>query len=906
MCAKPNQICLLAVIAMFLAVSVAFGEEPSIQFEADVLPILNSKCSNCHGATDQEGGFRVLTLAAIMAGSDSGPVVTAGQPDASRMFELIESGEMPPPEEGTLSPNQIEVIRHWLADGREIREFQSREQVTTDRVIPLMLLRCAACHGHRRREADLDLRTKESMLKGGKSGAVIVSGKPGESLLVKRIHAGEMPPRRQLVSVSVKPMETNEIALLERWIASGMPDAATVEQPTKAQVDSFVQAEEPHLWSFQPPKATLPSSNSQTTRSSTEIDSFVEARHRELGLRPTLEADRITLIRRLSLDLVGLPPNPDEIDAFVSDAHPLAYQRLVERLLASPHYGARWGRHWLDAAGYADSEGAQNEDRVRPHMWRYRDYVVRAFSDDKPYDRFLHEQIAGDELADYENAEVITDELYDNLVATGFLRTAPDRTFANITNFVPDRLEVIADEIQILSSSVLGLTIHCARCHAHKFDPISQRDYYQIAALLKDGLDEHDWLGPQERTLPHVTTAERRAWESREQAIDKRVAELKKQIAAATTPDAKKPLEEQLQQIESTRQREPRIRALWSRGEPSPTFLLKRGNYLTPDGEVPPQVPAFLTRSRSTIVAEPLRPRLTAGRRLALAQWLTQTEHPLTARVMVNRLWQHHFGRGIVSTPGNFGTMGDAPTHPELLDWLAVEFIRQGWSVKAMHRSIVSSDTYRRASQATPELLTRDPDNRWLARMPLRRMDAEVLRDSLLFVAGQLDETPFGPPDDVQVQPDGLVTTTKTDRGWRRSIYVLHRRTKLPTLLESFDSPQMGPNCLQRGESIVAPQALHLLNDAAVHEWARQFAERVWREAAGTTLDRVRHIHRIAFGREPSDEELEIALETIHQLEQEWSTKPATTAPAADEAAMQALTNYCHAIINSAAFSYID
>lgn len=904
MCFKPTRPDILITAAVILVASFARGDESSLRFEADVLPILTSKCAGCHGDDDPEGSFQVLNLAAIMAGSDSGPVVTAGQPSASRIYELIAAREMPPENEGTLAPEQIDVIRRWIADGREIREFESREQVTTNRIVPLMLLRCAPCHGHRRHEADLDLRSKAAMLQGGKSGPAIVPGKPAESLLVKRIHAEEMPPRRQLVSVSVKPMEADEVSLLERWIAAGMPDVKSDEQTTNLHADSLVSDEARQFWSFQPPKAILPPSNPETKAPSTEIDAFIAAQLHEQGLAPAPEADRITLIRRLSLNLLGLPPTPDEIDEFVLDSHPLAYQRLVERLLGSQLYGARWGRHWLDAAGYADSEGAQNEDRVRPNMWRYRDYVIRSFNDDKPYDRFLHEQIAGDELADYEHVDDITDELYNNLVATGFLRTAPDRTFANITNFVPDRLEVIADEIQILGSAVMGLTIHCARCHSHKFDPVSQRDYYQLSALLKDALDEHDWLGPQERTLTKVTQAERGEWELHQHSVDAAVAELKKQVEAAANDDDKKSLEEQLKQLEASRQPEPRIRALWSRGEPSPTYLLKRGNYLTPGGEVTPNVPAVLTSATTTFAIE--SPRLdaaTTGRRLALAKWLTQADHPLTARVMVNRIWQHHFGQGIVSTPGNFGLAGDPPTHPELLDWLAVEFVRQGWSVKALHRLIVTSETYRRSSQATPEQLAADPDNRWLARMPLRRMEAETLRDSLLFVAGQLDETPFGPPDDVDVQPDGLVTPQKTARGWRRSVYVLHRRTKLPTLLENFDSPQMGPNCLRRGESIVAPQALHLLNDPTVYSWARQFAERVCHECSSDASDRIRHVHRTALGREPSDEELAVATDLLGQLERQWLNK---LADKADEAAVRALTNYCHAIMNSAAFSYID
>ncbi|MCA9122607.1 MAG: DUF1553 domain-containing protein [Planctomycetaceae bacterium] len=910
-----SRLVLLALFAITVgystsALAPAHGASPVL--EEQVLPILTAKCSGCHGADKQEGGFRATGMAAILAGSDSGLAIVAGRPEASRLYERIKSGEMPPEGETKLTLEETKLIHDWIADGREIRAFENRVSVTTTRIVPLMLLRCVPCHGHRRREADLDLRSKESILRGGKSGPAVISGKPEESLLVQRIHAGEMPPRRQLVSVSVKPMEATEVALIERWIADDMPHADPDQRDSQLQLDSLSENQtreserRKNPWSFQSPRAILPSNPSSFPACSTEIDTFVEAELHERKLTPAITADRVTLIRRLSLDLTGLPPTPDEIDAFVADSHPLAYQRLAERLLASPHYGPRWGRHWLDVAGYADSEGAQNEDRIRPNMWRYRDYVIRAFNEDKPYDRFLREQIAGDELADYENADVITDELYDNLVATGFLRTAPDRTFANITNFVPDRLEVIADEIQILGSAVLGLTIHCARCHSHKFDSISQGDYYQLAALLKGALDEHDWLGPQERTLNLVTTSERQDWELDEKTITAQVTQLQEQLRAAMTAEAKTSLEEQVKQAEALRRPEPRIRALWSRGEPSPTFLLKRGNYLTPGIEVPPQIPTFLSRSDSSFAEDQLRPPLTTKRRLAFAQWLTRDDHPLTARVMVNRIWQHHFGRALVTTPGNFGVMGDTPSHPELLDWLSVKFVQDGWSVKQLQRAIVTSDAYCRSSQATADQIAADPDNRFLTHMPLRRMEAEVLRDSLLFVTDQLDETFYGPPGDVEVQPDGLVTSKRTPRGWRRSAFVLHRRTKLPTLLETFDSPQMGPNCVQRNVSIVAPQALHLLNDTAVHGWAQNLAEQIAQNGTDNVDAKIHQVYRIALGREAGSEELALSKSSLSQLEEQWRANPENRDESQQQAKVRALTNFCHAILNSAAFSYID
>jgi hypothetical protein len=537
--------------------------------------------------------------------------VVAGQPDESLLYQKIHDREMPPEGNEPLTDAEAELIRRWIAEGAKLAD-SSRVPVaiTQHHIIPLMRLRCTACHGGRRREAELDLRTKASMLRGGKSGPAVVAGKPDESLIIRRIKAEEMPPRRQLVSVSVKPMEAAELQKLESWIASGMPESPIGPDVATNEPDQLVTAEDRAFWSFHAPAKTAAPLSVLATELPiirNPMDAFVLAKLREQGLSFSPEADRVTLIRRLSFDLIGLPPTPEEVAAFVDDPSPQAYEALVDRLLASPHYGERWGRHWLDVAGYADSEGAQNEDRVRPNMWRYRDYVVRAHNADKPYDRFLQEQIAGDELADYEHAPVITDEIYDNLVATGFLRTAPDRTFANITNFVPDRLEVIADEIQVLGSSVFGLTLHCCRCHSHKFDPLPQRDYFRLAAILKDALDEHDWLGPEVRQLKYVLPAERQTWEQAEKAIDAKVAPLKEQLDQAKTEKEKsddsatKKLQEQIKKIEADRKPEPTIRALWSRGDPSPTYVLQRGNYLTPGSEVGPGVPSVLTDGKSPL-----------------------------------------------------------------------------------------------------------------------------------------------------------------------------------------------------------------------------------------------------------------------------------------------------------------
>lgn len=906
----------LCILMSFVITTTVAADDDSarVVFENQIQPLLAKKCTSCHGEKRREAGLSLATGSDLLNGGESGPVVVAGMPDESLLLQLVRNGEMPPDENEPLTAEEESLIHRWVSEGAGI-SGKSRPKVTAEQIVPLMLLRCSACHGGRRTEAGLDLRTRDSLLKGGKSGPAVVPGHPEESLLIRRIHAEEMPPRRLLVSVSVKPMESGELKMLEQWIAAGLPEAPVQPDLTISQPDPEVPDEERLFWSFRPPQLPtspldkLPQHSRERVRN--PIDEFILEKLSEKNLTLSPEADRAMLIRRVSFDLIGLPPTPEEVAAFVSDTDPLAYEHLVDRLLQSEHFGERWARHWLDVAGYADSEGSQNEDRIRPTMWRYRDYVIRAFNSDKPYDRFLLEQLAGDELADYQNAAEITPEIYDNIAATGFLRTAPDRTFANITNFVPDRLEVIADEVQILGSSVLGLTVHCARCHSHKFDPIPQRDYYRLTAALKDALDEHDWIGPAARSLNTVTTAERNAWQMHEQRIDAEVKAFQEQLQSESEEDKKKVLQEQIKEAEGRRRPEPQIRALWSRGTPSPTFILRRGNYLTPGPEVQPGVPSVLTDGKTPFVFEPPWPGApTTGRRLALARWLTNPSHPLTARVMVNRMWKHHFGTGIVTTLSNFGKTGAAPSHPELLDWLAVEFVRGGWSMKAMHRLMVNSATYRQSSSVTPDVLKADPENRLLSRMPMRRLDAEAVRDTLLFAAGQLDTTPFGPPDEVDVRGDGLVTPRGTDQGSRRSIYVLHRRTKMPTILEVFDSPQMGPNCVERGESIVATQALHLLNNAAVHDLARSFADRVEREAGDNPTAQVIRVHQLATGTTPSGEDLQLGVEYLAELSQQWMKSPQASSESPEDlkrsADRSALRNYCHAVMNSAAFVYVD
>jgi mono/diheme cytochrome c family protein len=888
------------------------GKTNTLTFETDVRPLLQAKCLRCHGDKARKADLDLGTRAGILKGSESGPVIVAGKPAESKLYEMVHEGKMPPGNKDKLSKAEVETIRRWIEAGARFRPEQGQLDlaVTQQEVIPILLRRCTACHGRSQREGGLDLRTRASILRGGKTGPAILSGKPDESLLLKKVRSGDMPPRRRIIEVSIKPIEPVEIDVLAKWIAAGAPEIPIQPDVATSEPDPVVTDKDRAFWAFQPPVAAVPPVVRHAERVRNPIDAFVLHKLEAAGLSLSPEADRLTLLRRACFDLTGLPPEPEEARAFLADRDPFAYEKLIDRLLASPRYGERWGRHWLDLAGYADTEGKREQDILRPFAWRYRDYVIRAFNSDKPYRCFLLEQIAGDELADYEHAPEITAEMCDNLIATGFLRMAPDPTWYNLTNFIPDRLDVIADEMDVLGSAVLGLTLKCARCHSHKFDPIPQRDYYRLLDVFKGAFDEHDWMksnwhgplsmGPRtDRDLPNVSTAERKQWESRNAQLQREIDALKATQSKTPSPDAEKRIKE----LEAKRLPEPKIRALWDRGEPSPTYLLRRGDYLSPGRLVGPGVPSVLTDGKTPFNVQPPWPGARqTGRRLAFARWLTKPDHPLTARVLVNRLWKHHFGTGIVKTLDNFGKAGAQPTHPELLDWLAVEFVRQGWSLKALHRLMMTSAVYRQSSTVTPANEKCDPENALFSRMPLTRLDAESLYDSMLLLAGHLDERRYGPADALDVRGDGLVTPAGTDHGWRRMIYVQVQRKLVATHLENFDFPQMNPNCIERRDSTVAPQALHLMNNRMVQRLAEDFARRIRRQVGTDPVRQVDWVYLTALSRSPTEEEKQLGIAALAQLADAWSMQ----ATDADSAELRALTTYCHAILNSAAFLYVD
>jgi hypothetical protein len=917
------------------------GTAPGPVFERDIVPILREHCWKCHGETTRKSGLDLRTLAGALRGGASGdPAVVPGKAEASPLYELISTGKMPPKKQPRPSAAHVATIRKWIDAGAAgdgpVRSASSPQEELARKVHFLLEIKCHQCHGRKRQEAALDLRTRASMLKGGKSGPAVVPGDPNGSLLVRRIADDQMPPRNVRYKLSIKPLAEPELDQVRQWVACGAHDPPP---PPEFPEDVAVSDADRLWWSFRPPKRSPPPPVRGRERVRTPIDAFVLARLEAAGFTFAPEASRVTLLRRAYLDLIGLPPTPEEVDAFVHDPDPAAYERVIDRLLASPHYGERWAQHWLDAAGYSDSEGSQGTDPVYPDFYRYRDYVIRAHNSDLPYDRFLLEQLAGDELVDPVAVSGADPNTADPLIATGFLRTAIDPTISPELNFPSDRYQVLADTVEIVSSSLLGLTMRCARCHSHKYDPISQGDYYEFTALFASAYAPQEWLKPTERYLALVSAAEHEAIKAHNAAVDARIAPLKKELnalpiafstriasgqavlplafgyplqvlvaarASRQTPSDVKALpaflersaalEAAIREAESKRRSLPKAHGLTDVDTDAPFYLLKRGEWYNRGPVVRPNVPAVL-RSASFRIEKPRTGARTAGRRLALARWLTRPNHPLTARVFVNRIWQHHFGTGIVASADDFGHTGARPTHPELLDWLATEFVEKGWSVKHLHRLIMTSRAYRQESRVRLGPAAIDPENKLLWRMPLRRLDAETLRDSVLALAGRLNRGQFGPPVAAVTAKDGQVGTGPNPSDQRRSIYLLHRRSTPVSVLETFDAPRLTTNCVRRRTSIVVSQALLLLNSEFMDREAEALAERLERRAGnnlGAALDLA---YRLVLSRPRSGAEHQRGLEFLRTQSAGYrSANPRRLA----------LADFCLVLLNSAEFLYVD
>ena len=681
-------------------------------------------------------------------------------------------------------------------------------------------------------------------------------------------------------------------------------------------------AAEPHR-SFTPVVRPKPPEVRGTVR--TDVDRFILAalEAKQLALNP--EADRTTLIRRVAFDLTGLPPTVAEIDAFLTDQSPDAYEKMVDRALASPHYGQRWGKIWLDAAGYADSNGYFNADSDRPLAWKYRDYVVKAFNADKPYDRFVKEQIAGDELVGYSPTGDVTPDMIEGLTATHYIRNAPDGTGesdGNPDEVRIDRYTVLEGNVQNVMNSLLGITVQCARCHDHKFEPLTQEEYYGLQAIFFPVYNPEKWTKPQDRVVSMATRAEVR----RNELIDRQVKaandglaafaealreqlreERKLAAKAALTDDelAKRfpeylSLRDSVKQTVAAREKDrskPAEKiAAYFETDPTPPIhhLLKRGVHNQPGAEVQPGVPASLGGKFHIAKSEG---RVSTGRRTAFANWIASAENPLFARVMVNRVWQHHFGTGIVATSDNLGASGAKPSHPELLDYLAAEFVKSGWSVKALHRLMLTSAAYRQTSAPRAGLAAIDPDNRLLSHFPNRRLDAESVRDSMLAISGELDVRTGGPYVPSTRTAEGVVEVAdKADGARKRSLYLQQRRTQVVTFLQLFDAPAIVSTCGKRSPSTVPLQSLALLNSEFARLRAASFAARIAKEA--DVARRVTLAYRMVAGREPTAEERKACEKFLASQRTEYAKEK--------DAEARAWADLCQMLLASNAFLYVE
>lgn len=853
----------------------------------------------------------------------------------------------------TTRPKRLRTLVLWmialmLLGASAFRPAAAEDGALGSRVEVLLAVRCLECHAGQDPQGSLALDTAASFARGGQTGPAVVPGDADASLLVRAV-------RRQDPAVSPmppdEPLSADEIALVEAWVASGAP--WSVEAPAEDSDGGLVGSawEDPRnpvtrrwrgeridLWSFQPlERCAVPATRGdeghrmQPNGVPEVIDAFLEARLADRGLRPLPPADRRTLVRRMTFDVTGLPPSPAEVEAFVADEAPDAVERLVDRLLASPAYGEHLAVTWLDAVRYADTNGFER-DELRPQIWRYRDWCIDAFNADMPYDRFLTEQLAGDELV----GEAPADDVESGaLVATGYLRLGPfDSTAPIFQEAERHRAELLAEIVSTTGSAVLGLAMSCCNCHDHKSDPLLQSDFFRIQACFQ---------GTEAREMPIDLPAVAAAIAAHNEPIQGEIAAAESAGAMATTRldsllaaaaaegEAEVPsvvrlrdalvkeivaLEERVAELKPTLRSLTLAEVVSEVSEIPATHVLAQGSHRNPREEVVPGV--FAAFDPAAIEHSPPPGGRTSGRRLALAAWLVSDANPLTARVIVNRVWQRLFGRGLVATPNDFGFRGARPTHPELLDWLACEFRERGWSLKDLHRSILRSAAYRRSSVFTPDddearLLDRDNDLLW--RQNPRRLEAESIRDSLLSVAGLLREDRGGPPrwppvaEEILHANPAILEFFKEGadgrpQGWYaqpieetfvRSVYLVRKRSLPLPFLQPFDLPDGVSPCGRRDVTTVAPQSLNLLNDDLVIRAATALAERVRAEVGDDSGAWPAAAVRIVLQRgiEPEEEAAAADLLSRH-------------AALHDAAQVRALVDLCRALLNVNEFLHID
>ena len=774
-------------------------------------------------------------------------------------------------------------------DAEQARFFESK-------VRPVLVENCFKCHGPDKQKSGLRLDTRAFAVAGGEQGPAVVPGKPDESLLVTAVKheddALKMPPTKKL--------NAEQVADLTRWVRMGAPwpgaeTTSTAPAPKHAGGMRITDKDRSH-WAFQPVKRPTSPKVSREDWVKNPIDAFLLAGLDAKGLKPNPAASKTELIRRVYYDLTGLPPTPAEVDSFVNDSAADAYERLIDRMLESPRYGEKWARHWLDLVRFAETNSYER-DNPKPSAWRYRDYVIRSFNADKPYDRFVREQLAGDEIAPDDT---------DARIATGYYRLGiwdDEPTDADQSQF--DSLD---DIVATTSQVFLGMTVDCARCHDHKIDPIPQKDYYRLLSFFRN-INHFKNGGPTDESPIFDRPESKREYADRTRELKDRTDDLREKIATienelranvAQTKGAGKSTDvrqlirtkgleilgkDRLKQYQDLRKSvreaetlKPSVETalcVTEAGSSAPeTFVLLRGNPHVPGDKVDP---GFLTvlNAPAPVIPPASSDARTTGRRKVLADWIVSESNPLTARVIANRVWQYHFGRGIVRSPNNFGTQGDRPTNPRLLDWLASELVAGGWRMKALHRTIMTSNAYRMSSRPNPEALAKDPVNDSFWRFDMRRLSAEEIRDSVLAVSGSLSSNMFGPGVYPVIPAEVMAGQSVPGKGWgkstpeeasRRSVYIHVKRSLLTPILESFDFAETDRSSPVRFSTTQPTQALAMLNGKFLNEQAGVFAARLKREAGTDPAAQVRTAFKLATGREATEIEVNRGVELIESM----------------------------------------
>ncbi|MEX2213075.1 MAG: PSD1 and planctomycete cytochrome C domain-containing protein [Phycisphaeraceae bacterium] len=799
---------------------------------------------------------------------------------------------------------------------------------------PLLVDKCYQCHSAdtsitKKPKGGLRLDTRDAALLGGDSGPSLVPGKVDESLIIKAVRYTDsdlrMPPKTKLTDA--------EIRLLEEWVKMGAPDPRDGEAAPVAKATTIDLDQGRKHWAFQAVRDSLPPQVRDQAWSASPIDHFILAKLEEAGVASPRLADKRTLIRRATFDLIGLPPTPAQIEAFLADDSADAFAKVIDRLLASPRYGERWGRHWLDVARYADSNGL-DENVAHGNAWRYRDYVIASFNDDKPFDQFITQQIAGDLLSTQSPPTPVggsakPQAAYEPLIATAFLSLGP-KVLAEVDKTKME-MDIIDEQIDTTGRAFLAMTIGCARCHDHKFDPISTRDYYALAGIFKSTKTMESFVTIAkwwENATPSAEDLKRKGEHDAKLAatkatiaarVEKANADLLAKLNAAVKPNetetpadvnaaskspaiavklpekpetqyddaAKADLKKLRDELTATEKAAPVMSAAMgvTEGKPVDVAVHIRGSHLSLGDVVPRRFPLVLT----TATQEPIAKNHSG--RLELAKWITSKDNPLTARVIVNRVWHWHFGRGLVRTPDNFGKLGETPTHPALLDWLASRFVEEGWSIKALHRRIMLSSTYRMSSEHDAKVTQLDPENRLYSRAPIRRLEAEAIRDAMLFVSGRLDTTMGGPAITHVKNREFLFDHTSKDGttydNTRRSVYQPVVRNHLYDFFELFDFPDSAVSQGDRPTTTVAPQALLAMNSPLIWESAGKLAKKF---EDGKLKEFVNELYMAALGRPATGEEV---------------TRIAALMESATNANDRLLQRICQAILVSNEFMYI-